>query len=453
MTPIQYLNGLGVVAEGNRKIFDGKEFDKFFKKPIFADPYLSYAGTTHDTLNFMSDIIKKTLADTKRIAPLFRGKSLEDTCGKIFNFIYNHIQYKPDSRHAEQLRRPARAWHDRKTGVDCDCYSIFIGSILSNLRIPFALRMVKIKNRDYFQHVYVVVPKNGTQNALNNADNYITIDPVLDTFNEEYPFTEKQDNFMRPIRYLNGSVNGLNGLEQTKQTNNYDLLGDIFGGLLNENPHYIDGLDGWGFLSKGLNVLKRVGGRILHGKQGGKGGIVGFFRRRKALRQARRLKRLNAQNVSPNFVREPNMTPITPIPAQVQPTGGGVPYGGGFLRNNSGALINAATMLGMSAITGQPTPMGMGMMAPAMGMMNPNNGTNNYWQNKSIDAQIEANKGVSNGEAMRIAKLTAEAEAGKIAMRQQQTRAGLGGNIDVKTLLFGSVIAGTLFTMIKVAKQ
>ena len=106
-----------------------------------------------------------------------------------FAVVFSHLQYKPDDPVNEELRRPKRAWADRVTGVDCDCYSIFIGSILSNLNIPFALRMVKINNKPYFQHVYVVVPKSGKRNELESRSSYFVVDPVLDTFNEEHPFT------------------------------------------------------------------------------------------------------------------------------------------------------------------------------------------------------------------------------------------------------------------------
>ena len=89
---------------------------------------------------------------------------------------------KKDAEGYEQIRSPARAWHDRFSGVDCDCYSVFISSILSNLGIAHTLRITKYQ-RDYFQHIYPIVPfQNG----------YITIDCVTDRFNYEVPFSEKK---------------------------------------------------------------------------------------------------------------------------------------------------------------------------------------------------------------------------------------------------------------------
>jgi|GEM_PF-6106407 len=48
---VRYLNGgLGLVASGNRKIKPGNEYNKYFGPPKREDKYLSYAGTTGDTI-------------------------------------------------------------------------------------------------------------------------------------------------------------------------------------------------------------------------------------------------------------------------------------------------------------------------------------------------------------------------------------------------------------------
>ena len=211
---IRYLDGLppnlGVVANNKRNIKSGKNFDKYFPKPSKADPYLSYNGTTYDTIGFMKDIVLKTLSDTAKIAPVLRGNTLEKTLANIFDFIYQHIQYKPDSPTEEQLRRPARSWNDRWTGVDCDCYSIFISSILTNLGIPHYFRKTKYSGRSYFQHIYVVVPKFKGGNVSNRSQ-YFIIDPVLDSFNTEKPFSENHDLKMDAVLHVK-PVNGLDGI-------------------------------------------------------------------------------------------------------------------------------------------------------------------------------------------------------------------------------------------------
>ncbi|MEH0157377.1 hypothetical protein V6R21_24910 [Limibacter armeniacum] len=211
---IKYLDGgLGVVADRKRKLRSGKEYEHLFPKPNKLDPYLKYNGDTYDTIAFMEDIVRKTLPDTKGIAAVLQGDSLKKTSQNIFDFIYRHIQYKPDKATEEELRRPARSWADRKTGVDCDCYSIFISSVLHNLGIPHAFRKTKYYGRSYFQHIYVIVPKQKGL-SLNKRENYITIDPVLDHFDQEKPFSQKHDRIMIPSPLaLNGFPSGLGGLE------------------------------------------------------------------------------------------------------------------------------------------------------------------------------------------------------------------------------------------------
>jgi hypothetical protein len=85
---------------------------------------------------------------------------------------------------------------------------VFISSILSNLKIKHKLRITKYK-QDHFQHIYPIVPTTG--------GNYITVDCVVDRFNYEEPYSEKQDTTME-LEYLNG----------VPSTNNVDVQ-DLMG--------------------------------------------------------------------------------------------------------------------------------------------------------------------------------------------------------------------------------
>jgi len=208
MSKNKFIRCLGLVAMSKRKILDGKTYNNLFPVPKATDPIISKDGTVHDTVNFCIDIVSKTILDTALLAPILRRTTLNATCEAIFNFFYKHYQYKIDKDGVEQLRRPARAWADRKTGIDCDCFSISVSSVLSNLGIPHFFRIVKMYGRNYYQHIYVIVPK--TKNAdLNNRKNYYVIDPVLDKYDQEAPkITFKKDTAMKnlgiPIQFLNG---------------------------------------------------------------------------------------------------------------------------------------------------------------------------------------------------------------------------------------------------------
>ena len=113
---------------------------------------------------------------------MFMHKVIRETLQNIWDFVYQHIQYVPDSAVMEQVRRPLRTLYDQKG--DCDCYATLIGSILTNLGIPFSLRIAKYNGRSYFQHVYVVVRE---------GDKELVVDPVVDKcFYEKKP-SEKKD--------------------------------------------------------------------------------------------------------------------------------------------------------------------------------------------------------------------------------------------------------------------
>lgn len=199
-------------ASHKRQIRSGGEYSRYFdlSKLHRKDPIIKKSGTgVFDTIVEMARIVRKTLPDTEKIAPVLQGATLEATCRNIFDFVYNHIQYTLDKPGVEQLRRPLRAWADRVAGVDCDCYSIFISSILTNLGIDHYLRMTKYKAD--WQHIYIVVPKEPGK-APNNG-NYYTIDCVVDRFDYEVPFTDKHDKKMSALQYLDG-VSGIGNVSQ-----------------------------------------------------------------------------------------------------------------------------------------------------------------------------------------------------------------------------------------------
>ena len=180
-------------ANKKRHIKSGKEYDHLFPIAEGNNSTIRKNANVYHTVAFIPKVVNETLDQTKQLAELLKSNNTYETCKNIWHFVYEHINYKKDATGYEQIRSPARAWHDRYTGVDCDCYSVLISSILSNLGIPHTLRITKY-HRDYFQHIYPVVPfQNG----------YITMDCVTDRFNYEVPFSEKKD-YPMDLQYLNG---------------------------------------------------------------------------------------------------------------------------------------------------------------------------------------------------------------------------------------------------------
>ncbi|HBG70504.1 MAG: hypothetical protein A2W93_03555 [Bacteroidetes bacterium GWF2_43_63] len=202
------------ISSGYRSIQDGSRFDQFFGFPDEKDRVIIKDGEVEDTVELMKKVVWKYLDDTKKIATYLKGRSVAETCENIWNFLYNHVQYKLDQKGLEQLHRPSRSWSERETGIDCDCFSIFVSSILTNLKIAHRFRITKY-DQGMYQHVYVVVPKES------GSGEYI-IDCVLSRFNYEKPYTAKKDFTM--------SLNGINVAVLSGTTSNVmDLVNDLEG--------------------------------------------------------------------------------------------------------------------------------------------------------------------------------------------------------------------------------
>lgn len=183
-------------AGRKRNISRGERYSHLFPAATNSTSTILKDANVYHTVEFIPKVVNETLNQTAGIAKELRGKNLYETCGNIWRFVYGHIAYKKDADGYEQIRSPARAWHDRFSGVDCDCYSVFISSILTNLKIKHVLRITKY-HRDYFQHIYPIVP---------TEKGYITIDCVTDKFDFEVPFSEKKD-YPMDLQYLNGFDN------------------------------------------------------------------------------------------------------------------------------------------------------------------------------------------------------------------------------------------------------
>ncbi len=219
------MNTIGKISSGFRFIKSGTEFNHLFPTASNKDKIALHDAEVTDTVQLMGKIVSQTLNQTQVLAKKLKDGDLRQTCQNVWDFLYNHIQYKLDQAGLEQLRQPARSWHDRHSGIDCDCFSIFVSSILTNLNIKHAFRITKY-DRDVFQHVYVIVPIPSLKNK------YYTIDCVLSQFDYEKPYSEKKDFVMK--HSLNGiDVAVLSGFDPLSGDDEYLslLYGDVFDGV------------------------------------------------------------------------------------------------------------------------------------------------------------------------------------------------------------------------------
>lgn len=174
------------ISSGQRTLrSDGAKFDACFPNAEGKDKIIYEDGAVTDTLKTIESVVHTYLKDTEVIARKLKQPSLQATLEAIWTFLYHNIQYQLDQAGREELRRPARSWKDRHSGIDCDCFSIFCSSILCNLGIAHTFRVTRY-SRPYWQHIYVIVPLPGT-------NRYYTIDAVLSRFDYEKPFTQKMD--------------------------------------------------------------------------------------------------------------------------------------------------------------------------------------------------------------------------------------------------------------------
>jgi hypothetical protein len=180
-------------AQKKRNIKTGEQYSHLFPVAEGTNKTIRKNADVTHTVAFIPKVVNETLDHTKKIAQLLKANTTYETCSNIWHFVYQYIAYKKDQDGYEQIRSPARTWHDRKKGVDCDCYSVFISSILTNCKIPHILRITKY-HRNYFQHIYPVVVFQGKE---------IVMDCVTDQFNYEVPYSEKKD-YPMDLQYLNG---------------------------------------------------------------------------------------------------------------------------------------------------------------------------------------------------------------------------------------------------------
>ena len=225
LEPIPTTKGISLSA-GERTVEDGKAYNKYFRKSSRTNITLKRDGDIPDVVSSMVRIVETHYHETDEIAQFLKGKSTLETSRNIWNFSVKYLRYHNDRFGVEELRTPTRSWYDgqisyyqngeSESGIDCDDFAMFCGCILHSLGIPFHFRITKYYNRPYFQHVYLYIP-----NGDNGKD--IIIDPVVDAFNYEKPYTGQEDDFNMASLDRIGGLSGipiqmLEGAEQSHYT-------------------------------------------------------------------------------------------------------------------------------------------------------------------------------------------------------------------------------------------
>ena len=133
-------------------------------------------------------LVPKAKAQMVTFSKQFKGRTPQETCKNIFDYIKSNFTYVADG--GEQIIKLPSALLRKRVG-DCKSYSLFTASILENLKIPYKFVYTSYSANPIPQHVYVV------------TENGCIIDVVYGIFNQEKKPTYKYTQDMN-VRYMSG---------------------------------------------------------------------------------------------------------------------------------------------------------------------------------------------------------------------------------------------------------
>jgi len=147
------------------------------------------AATNEQLQRALEAALPGAVAQTKDIAPKFKGGTDSETCKKIFDYLKTQIRYDKDG-FTQKIKFPSALMRERSG--DCKSYALFTAAILKNLGIPFRWTYasytpgVKVPG-----HVYIT------------TDSGCIIDAVWGKFNsEKKPFNKFYKSMN--ISYISG---------------------------------------------------------------------------------------------------------------------------------------------------------------------------------------------------------------------------------------------------------
>lgn len=207
----EVFHRLGLVPAAQRKVKPMPEALRGLV-PAPTDNNITVKSSTpdveKDTMPLIIQKVKRTLYQTKKLAEKLKGPTLADTLRNDSNFILQYVKYVKDAAEHEQIRSPRRLVYDAKG--DCDCFAVFLASVLSNQNIKFKFRITKYANSgNSWSHIYIIVPKNQRDNVeLYERSQYYVLDPVTNLHDHEVSYKQKRDYTMS-LQYLDGIGSGM----------------------------------------------------------------------------------------------------------------------------------------------------------------------------------------------------------------------------------------------------
>jgi hypothetical protein len=159
-------------------------------KPRFEgiDSVYKSKADNKDIRDLLERLVPKAKAQMVEFSQQFKGRTEQETCKKIFDYLKNNFTYVADGE--EQIIKLPSALLAKKVG-DCKSYSLFTSGILENLGIPYHFVYASYTTNPIPGHVYVTTDKG------------CIIDAVYGIFNKEKKPNYKYKKNMN-VRYMAG---------------------------------------------------------------------------------------------------------------------------------------------------------------------------------------------------------------------------------------------------------
>ena len=152
--------------------------------PANKEEIISYNQDTDDIISAILYADENNPKLSYNNAVVFLGEDDYQTGANIFNYIKENIYYKAEPDSLQTTKTVERLLYDKQG--DCKHYSLFAGSVLKTLNIPYAYRFVSFGSKDDIQHVYIVI---------NPDTNPIYLDAVIDEYDTQEKFSYCEDYY------------------------------------------------------------------------------------------------------------------------------------------------------------------------------------------------------------------------------------------------------------------
>ena len=165
--------------------------EQYISSPSGSTELINAEADTEDIINLVLDMDCISADDTvdfaQAFSPDYNGLS------ELWHFVKDNLEYIEDKEGLEVVKGPAYLWEHRTCSIapdkkycggDCKSFSLFIGSILQNMGIPYIYRFVAYDNGAWVSHVYPVAYLNGRE---------VIMDAVHDRYDEELNYSWKDD--------------------------------------------------------------------------------------------------------------------------------------------------------------------------------------------------------------------------------------------------------------------